>query len=73
MDTPVDIVDRIKVVEVEHDTCDRCGPSVKAFVYAKMHSGVTLSYCAHCGTRFWEQLNAQASTVIDLRYMVGFA
>ena len=62
---PVDIVDRVKVVEVEDDWCDTCGS--RAYVYAKMPSGRTVTYCAHHGTVYWDRLNAQASIVIDHR------
>jgi len=71
MTAPVDVVDRhpATVVEVASDGCDRCGPHVKAFVFAKLRTG-SLAYCAHCGTRFWKNLTAQAITVIDQRHLV---
>lgn len=72
MTAPVDVVDRhrITVVEVSGDTCDRCGPAVAAFVYVVTRTG-PLSFCGHCGTRFWAALTAQAITIIDCRHLIG--
>jgi len=70
---PVDIVDtarRTPVIQVDTDLCDTCaghGGKVQAYVYAKMPSGRTVSYCAHHGTKYWDALNAQADVVIDMR------
>jgi len=71
---PVDIVDRGKprtvVVDgLEDDRCFTCG--AEAFVYAKMPSGRAVAYCGHHGTAYWEQLNVQASKVIDMRHLIG--
>lgn len=63
---PRDIVDRVRVVEVEEDVCDACG--APGFVYAKMRFGSTLVYCAHHGTEYWARLHEQAITVIDHRW-----
>ncbi|MEQ6899270.1 hypothetical protein [Microbacterium sp. KR10-403] len=70
-DAPVDIVDRHRttVFEIDRDGCDRCGPHVEAFVFVEMPDGKPLSYCHHCGTRFWVELNRQAAHVYDLRHM----
>jgi hypothetical protein len=71
MTAPVDVVDRHRptVFEVSGDTCDRCGPAVAAFVYVVTRTG-PLSYCGHCGTRFWDALNEQAVAVIDCRHLI---
>lgn len=59
-------------IEVETDQCDAC-PSeahVKAFVYVKMPSGRTLSYCGSHGTIYLPELARQAATIIDLRHTI---
>lgn len=69
---PVDIVDRqpkTRVLEIDHDGCDHCGPHVEAFVFVEMPDGKPLSYCGSCGTRFWVELNCQAASVYDFRHM----
>lgn len=58
-------------IEVDTDQCDAC-PSeahVKAFVYAEMKSGRTVSYCSHHGTQYLTELTRQANVVIDLRHL----
>lgn len=55
------------------ETCDRCGTFVRAWVFVDMPSGGSLSYCGHCGTRFWVALNEQAVAVHDFRYMIARA
>lgn len=54
-----------------NEACDRCGPFVRAWVFVDMPSGLPLSYCGHCGTRFWGALNAQAALIHDERHMIG--
>ena len=67
---PRDIVDTATVIEVPTDTCDHCGPHVRAYVYAQMKAG-PISYCGSCATRYWDTLNSQALKVIDLRHTIG--
>lgn len=62
----------MQVVEVDTDTCDAC-PSVahvKAYVYAQMPSGLTVSYCGSHGTKYFTELAQQAVKIIDLRYLI---
>ena len=70
---PVDIVDRARpiVIEVDADRCDgrRCG--ARAYVYAEMPSGHTVSFCGHHGTEYMAGLLDQGATVIDLRHLIG--
>ena len=61
----------VTVVEVSSDTCDRCGPSVRAYLYARMPSGLSLSYCGSCGTRFLDNLILQGATIADHRDQIG--
>jgi hypothetical protein len=68
----VDIVDRgkkITVVEVDEDRCFTCG--AQAYVYAKLKSGKSVSLCAHHGTKAWDALHEQATSVIDRRYLLS--
>lgn len=64
---PVDVVDRARVIEVDADTCDRCGH--RAYVYAELVTG-TLSYCAHHGTEYYSGLLAAGAVIVDLRHQV---
>lgn len=59
----------MNVIEVDADTCDRCGPNVNAYLYAKLRTG-TLAYCAHCGTRFLPELERQGARIIDMRHLI---
>lgn len=59
------------VVEVIEDTCDHCGPSVRAFLYARMPSGRSLAYCGSCGTRYLAGLLEQGATIADHREQIG--
>ncbi|WP_295035577.1 hypothetical protein [uncultured Microbacterium sp.] len=59
------------VIEVTADTCDHCGPSTKAYLYARMPSGRSLSYCGSCGTRYLPGLLEQGATIIDQRHLIG--
>ena len=48
--------------ETETDqTCDRCGPAVRA-VYGARRDG-ELYLCRHCANRFWSALCAQGWTI----------
>ncbi len=69
---PTDIVDRgrARVVCVDREGCDHCGPHVQAFVYATMPDGKPLTYCGSCGTRYMDELTRQAKTVLDLRHQL---
>ena len=58
------------VIEVDEDTCDRCGPSTVAYVYALMPSGRSLAYCGSCGTRFMDGLIEQGATIVDQRHRI---
>ena len=42
-------------------TCDRCGPAVRA-VYRVCRDG-ELYLCGHCANRFWSALCAQGWTI----------
>lgn len=58
------------VVEVSDDTCDEC-PSearVKAFIFAQLRSGLSLSWCIHHGRTHLAALAEQDATVIDLSH-----
>lgn len=72
-EAPVDVVDRhrITVVEVDADRCDARECGARAFVYAEMPSGNSLSFCGHHGGEYLEGLAAQGATVIDLRHLIG--
>lgn len=59
-----------EVIEVAADTCDHCGPSVKAYLYARMPSGLGLAYCGSCGTRYLAALLEQRATIIDQRHLI---
>lgn len=62
---------RMDVIEVATDCCDQCGPSTRAYLYARLKSGRTLSYCGSCGTRHEHALRAQGATIIDMRHQIG--
>lgn len=76
MPNHLDVVDRhrpVEVVTVDTDLCDACsgtGAKVAAYVYAELPSGRSLAYCGSHATRYWTELNRQASTVIDLRHLI---
>lgn len=59
------------VIEVDTDRCDACphDAHVEAFVYATFTTG-SLALCGHCATDGWDELNRQALTVIDRRYLI---
>lgn len=61
------------VVEVTQDTCDACPAiaHVKAYVFALMPSGHSVSYCSHHGSIYFPELARQADTLIDLRYTLN--
>jgi ribosomal protein S27AE len=40
-----------------HETCDRCGPAVRA-AYRVNRNG-ELYLCGHCGSQLWPALSAQ--------------
>jgi hypothetical protein len=44
-----------------NDTCDRCGPAVRA-VY-RAHRRGELYLCTHCATRLWSALSARGWTI----------
>ena len=52
------------------DTCDNCGPAVRAYVYAERGER-ELTYCGHCGARFMPKLKATGWIVRDYRYLIG--
>lgn len=58
------------VIEVAVDECDACPAEahVKAYVYAQMPSGHTLSYCSHHGSEYLPELTRQATILVDLRH-----
>lgn len=60
----------MNVIEVDTDTCDRCGPNVRAYLYASMPSGHTLAYCGSCGTRYEAGLREQGARIIDQRHAI---
>lgn len=52
------------------ETCDQCGPNVKAYVIFQMRAG-PLSMCGSCGTRNEGAILAQGGYVkIDLRHLL---
>lgn len=53
-----------------NDTCDSCGVSSKAYVWALMPSGNELTYCAHHGARWHDGLLTQGAVIRDLTHMV---
>lgn len=59
------------VIEVPVDTCDQCGPTTRAYLYARLKSGRTLAYCGSCGTRHEHALRAQGATIIDQRWKLN--
>lgn len=74
-ESPVDIVDRVRVAfESETreycDTCAGTGARVEAFVFAELPSGLSVAYCAHHGTRYFERLSEIALIVVDHRHLV---
>lgn len=68
---PRDIVDKVRVIEVATDSCDAKNCPAKAYVYALMPNGHSVSYCSHHGTEYLENLHKVALTVIDLRHTVS--
>lgn len=58
------------VITVDADECDACPfeAHVKAYVFAKMRSGRSVSYCNHHGSIYFPELARQAVSLIDLRY-----
>lgn len=54
---------------MEEETCDRCGPAVRAYVYAEI-GDTYLAYCGSCATRYWSRLNEAADRVIDMRHLI---
>lgn len=60
------------VITVDTDECDACpsGAHVRAFLYAEMQSGHTLSYCGNHGTRYLDGLIRQGAKIIDLRHLI---
>jgi len=44
-----------------NETCDRCGPAVRAMYRADRHGQLFL--CRHCATRLWRALSAQGWTI----------
>ena len=61
----------MNVIEIIDDTCDQCGPHVRAYLYARMPSGRPLSYCGSCGTRHYDALILQGATIIDQRHRIS--
>jgi hypothetical protein len=60
----------MNVVEVAADECDACPAvaHVKAYVYAQMPSGKSVSYCCHHGNEYLPELTRQADIIVDLRH-----
>jgi ribosomal protein S14 len=46
------------------DTCDRCGPAVRAVYRASRHGELYL--CRPCASRLWRALSGQGWTVCDI-------
>ena len=44
-----------------NETCDRCGPAVRAMYRADRHGQLYL--CRHCASRLWQALSAQGWTI----------
>jgi hypothetical protein len=44
-----------------NETCDRCGPAVRAMYRADRHGQLYL--CRHCASRLWRALSAQGWTI----------
>lgn len=65
------IPERSGEVMDDTDTCDRCGPAVRAWVYVSMPSDLELTFCGHCGRRFREALIDQGAVIIDLTHMAA--
>ena len=52
---------------MEFDYCDKCGPSIRAYVYAEMASGLPF----HCGTLYWNGIIEQGGKIThDLKYLI---
>lgn len=51
------------------DSCDRCGPAVRAYVFVEIGEH-ELAYCGHCGTKYWNRLN-EVGRVYDFRYLIA--
>jgi len=51
-----------------NETCDRCGPTVRAVVRVVHHAERTgeLYLCRHCGSRLWAALNARGWTTLPV-------
>lgn len=60
MDTPA-------VVPTE--TCDHCGPSVRAYLFVLVN-GTELAYCGSCGTRYFDNLVKVGSVIVDMRHAI---
>lgn len=58
------------VIEVAVDTCDECPAEahVQAYIFARLESGRSLSWCIHHGRTHLAALAAQNATVIDLSH-----
>jgi len=44
-----------------NETCDRCGPGVRAMYRADRRGQLYL--CRHCASRLWQALSAQGWTI----------
>jgi hypothetical protein len=44
-----------------NETCDRCGPTVRAMYRAERNGELYL--CRHCASRLWQALSAQGWTI----------
>lgn len=50
-------------------TCDRCGPTVFAYVRAEI-GPYELTYCGSCATRYWSGLVEVADRIVDNRHLI---
>lgn len=61
------------VIEVAGDECDACPSSahVQAYVYAQHEDWpIGLSYCAHYGREYLNELLACGAVVVDMRHLL---
>ncbi len=55
---------------IEREFCDECGKPVLAYFFVELPSGLTLSYCRHCGTKHESALKERHAKIYDLRYIL---
>lgn len=60
------------VITVDTDECDACPTvaHVRAYFYAELKSGRTISLCAHHGREHTAALIEQGAKIVDLSHLV---